>query len=72
MNAREMMELIVLGIGLQHGIIRPALYSVMVLMTIVTALLTSPVLERVYVRYTRARCEHAAASGQVESATIPS
>jgi Kef-type K+ transport system membrane component KefB len=46
-----MMELIVLGIGLQHGIIRPALYSVMVLMTIVTTLMASPVLERVYVRH---------------------
>ena len=51
MNARGMMELIVLGIGLQHGIIRPALYSVMVLMTIVTTLMASPVLERVYVRH---------------------
>ena len=31
MNARGLMELIILNIGLQHGIIEPALFSIMVL-----------------------------------------
>ncbi|RZJ27060.1 MAG: cation:proton antiporter, partial [Brevundimonas sp.] len=38
MNARGMMELIILNIGLQRGIIGPALFSMMVLMAIVTTL----------------------------------
>jgi K+:H+ antiporter len=36
MNARGLMELIVVNIGLQRGIIEPALFSVLVLMAIVT------------------------------------
>ena len=48
MNARGLMELIILNIGLQKGIIQPALFSVMVIMTIVTTLMASPVFELVY------------------------
>ena len=36
MNARGLMELIILNIGLQHGIITPLLFTVMVIMAIVT------------------------------------
>ncbi|PYM93523.1 MAG: cation/H(+) antiporter [Candidatus Rokuibacteriota bacterium] len=57
MNARGLMELIVLAIGLQHEIIGPALFSVMVLMTIVTTLLASPLFEWVYGRHARAAGE---------------
>jgi Kef-type K+ transport system membrane component KefB len=48
MNARGLMELIILNIGLQRGIIQPALFSIMVIMAIVTTLMASPVFERVY------------------------
>ena len=48
MNARGLMELIILNIGLQKGIIQPALFSIMVLMAIVTTLMASPVFELVY------------------------
>jgi Kef-type K+ transport system membrane component KefB len=42
------MELIIINIGLQKGIIQPALFSMMVLMAIVTTLMASPVFEWVY------------------------
>ncbi len=48
MNARGLMELIILNIGLQKGIIQPALFSIMVMMAIVTTLMASPVFELVY------------------------
>lgn len=54
MNARGLMELIILNIGLQKGVIEPALFSIMVLMAVVTTLLASPVFEWVYGRHARA------------------
>jgi Kef-type K+ transport system membrane component KefB len=42
MNARGLMELIVINIGLQAGIITPTLFAVLVVMAIVTTLMTSP------------------------------
>jgi len=62
MNARGLMELIILNIGLQHGIIEPPLFSIMVLMAIVTTLMTSPLFELVYGRRARARGELGAPS----------
>ena len=53
MNSRGLMELIILNIGLQKGIIQPALFSMMVLMAIVTTLLASPAFEWVYGRNAR-------------------
>jgi K+:H+ antiporter len=50
MNARGLMELIIRNIGLQKGIIQPALFSIMVIMAIVTTLMASPVFELVYRR----------------------
>lgn len=48
MNARGLMELILLNIGLQHGIITPTLFSIMVSMAVITTLMASPVFELVY------------------------
>jgi Kef-type K+ transport system membrane component KefB len=53
MNARGMMELILINIGLQKGVIQPALFSIMVLMAIVTTLMASPMFEWVYGRHAR-------------------
>jgi Kef-type K+ transport system membrane component KefB len=50
MNARGLMELIIVNIGLQKGIIQPALFSILVTMAIVTTLMTSPLFELVYRR----------------------
>ncbi|MBP7334456.1 cation:proton antiporter [Niveispirillum sp.] len=57
MNARGLMELIIINIGLQKGIIGPALFSMLVLMAIVTTLMASPLFELVYGRKARARGE---------------
>ena len=57
MNARGLMELIVINIGLQRGIIEPGLFAILVLMAIVTTLMASPLFEAVYGR--RARQEGA-------------
>lgn len=50
MNARGLMELIILNIGLERGIIQPTLFTIMVLMAVVTTLMATPVFERVYGR----------------------
>ncbi len=45
MNARGLMELIILNIGLQRGIIEPALFTIMVFMAIVTTLMATPIFQ---------------------------
>jgi Kef-type K+ transport system membrane component KefB len=44
MNTRGLMELIVLNIGLELGVISPALFAMMVLMALVTTMTTTPIL----------------------------
>jgi Kef-type K+ transport system membrane component KefB len=46
MNARGLMELIILNIGLERGLLRPALFAIMVAMAIVTTLAATPVFRR--------------------------
>jgi Kef-type K+ transport system membrane component KefB len=48
MNTRGLMELVILNIGLDIGVISPALFSMMVLMALVTTFMTTPLLEWVY------------------------
>nr|WP_316630038.1 cation:proton antiporter [uncultured Brevundimonas sp.] len=57
MNARGLMELIIINIGLQRGVIGPALFSILVLMAICTTLMASPLFEAVYGRKARERGE---------------
>ncbi len=57
MNARGLMELIILNIGLQKGVIHAPLFSIMVVMAVVTTLMASPVFEWVYGRHARATGE---------------
>ena len=63
MNARGLMELIILNIGLQRGVIQPTLFTIMVMMAIVTTLMASPLFEWVYGRQARA-------AGQLREAPI--
>jgi Kef-type K+ transport system membrane component KefB len=49
------MELIILNIGLERGLITPELFSIMVVMAIATTLMATPVFEWVYGRDARAR-----------------
>jgi nucleotide-binding universal stress UspA family protein len=48
MNTRGLMELIVLNIGLDLGVISPTLFTMMVIMALVTTFMTTPLLEVVY------------------------
>jgi K+:H+ antiporter len=45
MNTRGLMELVVLNVGLDLGVISPRLFTMMVIMALVTTLTTTPVLE---------------------------
>ena len=45
MNARGLMELIILNIGLQSGLITPTLFTVMVTMTLATTMAAGPLFE---------------------------
>lgn len=47
MNTRGLVELIVLNIGLELGIISPALFAMLVVMALVTTFMTSPLLGRI-------------------------
>ena len=48
MNTRGLMELIVLNLGLDLGVISPTLFTMMVVMALVTTFLTSPLLRVIY------------------------
>jgi Kef-type K+ transport system membrane component KefB len=48
MNTRGLIQLVVLNIGLDIGVISPAMFTMMVLMALVTTFMTTPLLELVY------------------------
>ena len=48
MNTRGLVELVILNIGLDLGILSPPLFSIMVMMALVTTLMTTPLLTLVY------------------------
>jgi Kef-type K+ transport system membrane component KefB len=48
MNTRGLMELVVLNLGLDLGIISPAVFSMLVMMALVTTFMTTPLLMRLY------------------------
>jgi len=47
MNARGLMELIIINIGLQRGIISEGLFATLVIMAVLTTLMASPIFDRV-------------------------
>jgi Kef-type K+ transport system membrane component KefB len=51
MNARGLIELILLNIGREAGIITPTLFTILVLVAIVTTLMAAPIFEVVYGRH---------------------
>jgi len=70
MNTRGLVELVILSIGFDLGIISPTLYTMMVLMALITTFMTSPLLEKIYP--TRLiRQEFAVAVGHRHPATVP-
>jgi Kef-type K+ transport system membrane component KefB len=51
MNTRGLMELVILNIGLDIGVISPGLFSILVLMALVTTVMTTPLLDWVSVQF---------------------
>jgi Kef-type K+ transport system membrane component KefB len=68
MNSRGLMELIIINIGLQKHIIGVTLFSMLVLMAIVTTMMAGPLFELVYGR--RARREGDLSSVDVQLADV--
>ncbi len=54
MNARGLMELIIINIGLQAGVIKPGLFSILVIMAILTTLMATPLFNRIMRQRVRA------------------
>jgi Kef-type K+ transport system membrane component KefB/nucleotide-binding universal stress UspA family protein len=65
MNTRGLMELVILTIGLDLGVISPTLFAMMVMMALITTFMTTPLLELVY----PARLIRQRTLGSVEDAT---
>jgi Kef-type K+ transport system membrane component KefB len=63
MNTRGLMELVILNIGLDLGIITPVVFSMMVIMALVTTFMTTPLLAWVYPRRLVPAAAQPAASG---------
>jgi Kef-type K+ transport system membrane component KefB len=53
MNTRGLVELIVLNIGLDLGLVTPRLFTMLVVMALVTTMMTSPVLARLMLPFNR-------------------
>ncbi|WP_237570738.1 cation:proton antiporter [Mycolicibacterium lacusdiani] len=70
MNARGLIELILLNIGLQAGIITPTLFTILVLVAIVTTLMASPIFEFVYGRHRSAADRSDAGPNEVKPPAV--
>jgi Kef-type K+ transport system membrane component KefB len=68
MNTRGLMELVVLNIGLDIGILSPAVFAMMVMMALITTFMTSPVLEWIYFRRVRPPREYPVGASRLEVA----
>jgi Kef-type K+ transport system membrane component KefB len=55
MNTRGLMELIVLNVGMDLGVITPTVFTMLVIMALVTTIGTTPILRWVYPDRERAR-----------------
>ena len=65
MNTRGLMELIVLNIGYDLGILSLPIFTMLVLMAIITTVMATPLFEAVYGRKARASGELDAINGQL-------
>lgn len=59
MNSRGLMELIIINIALKFGVIQQGLFSIMVLMAIVTTLMATPLFQLVYGRHVQTKTSSA-------------
>ncbi len=74
MNTRGLTELIVLNIGLSFGVISPLLFTMLVIMALVTTCMTTPLLEWIYpkrdIRLTQTEADLAAPERQKNQYSI--
>lgn len=70
MNTRGLTELIVLNIGLDLGVISPVLFTMLVIMALVTTFMTSPLLEWTYPRQSMERTNLPTPSRPISSPSI--
>jgi len=52
LNTRGLVELVVLNIGLDIGVLSPALFAMLILMALLTTFITTPLLDWIYLRET--------------------
>lgn len=73
MNTRGLMELVVLNIGLDLGVISPLLFTMLVLMALLTTFMTTPILQLIYphAELTRELAETEAEPGSSSSEKSP-
>ena len=73
MNTRGLLELIMLNIGIQSGILNPRVFSVMVIMCMFTTITAFPIVQCIYPEHFRAQAAaKAAASASPQSLTTTS
>jgi Kef-type K+ transport system membrane component KefB len=71
MNTRGLMELVILTIGLDLGVISPALFTMMVMMALVTTAMTTPLLQWMYPVHRMRESEAEGAVPEVFVAMLP-
>ncbi len=71
MNTRGLTELIVLNIGLELGVISPVLFTMLVIMALVTTFMTSPLLAWTYPRRSMERSNLPTPSRPISTPSIP-
>lgn len=68
MNTRGLMELVILNIGLDIGVISPALFSMMVVMALFTTFMTRPLLAAICPKHV---LDRASENGEAEGVDLP-
>ena len=71
MNTRGLIELVILNIGLDIGILTRPLFSIMVLMAVGTTLMTTPILSLIYPENEESKAKHETMSLNELHALIP-
>jgi Kef-type K+ transport system membrane component KefB len=71
MNARGLMELIIINIGLQRGVISEGLFATLVIMAVITTLMAAPLFERLVGTGSHQPMPEPAADGSPEPGSAP-
>jgi Kef-type K+ transport system membrane component KefB len=72
MNTRGLIELVVLNIGLDIGVLSPALFAIMVIMALFTTTMTTPILRWIYLPWINSQPRHASSTEDTTQELQPS